>query len=310
MRPKQLNWLLPISAALLFLVSLVPAQESKPLRVVTSLPLLADMAREIGGYHVQVEAMVLPGVDLHSYEPSPADVQQMREADMIVVNGLGLEGWLEKAIRNSGFQGRVVVASKGIKPFEDDNHIHEGMQQHDHDHAIDPHAWMDVSNGIVYAQNIGKALRQVDPKHADDYQSWEDLYTTQLSVLDAWIKREVSPVPRDQRVLVTDHDSMRYFGEAYGFDTNALAGVSSLSETSAHDFTEVVQLVREKNVPVVFVESPSNQKIAGQLADEVPTVRARRIYLDTAATDDAPFTYEGIFTTNVPIMMNALGGRQ
>lgn len=274
---------MPLKAflTLLFAFALcAPAAAQDKLRVVATTGILADMAAQVGGDAVVASAIIPPNADQHSFSPTPADVRAVSRADLVIVNGLGLEaGWLDKLIANSGYQGPIVVAALGIEPLDDPGHAHGEHSTHQHG-EVDPHAWMDVSNAIAYVRNIQQGLEQLDPAHKADYAAYAELYAAQLRVLDSWIKREVTRIPPDRRVIVTGHDAFRYFGAAYGFRTYSLMGVSNLTEPAAREFADLARTLHDHSShdhdhadappagSFIFVETAANEKLLARLAAE------------------------------------------
>jgi zinc/manganese transport system substrate-binding protein len=293
---------------ILVLALVVPASAGERLRVVTTTPVLSDVVRAVGGDRVEVVCLVPPNTDLHTYEPKPTDVAQLAGADLVVVNGLGLEGWLDRVVVNSGFTGPVVVASKGVEPAEGacaeghDHGAHEG-----HDHALDPHAWMDVRNVMVYAINVREGLVGLDAGAAWQYEALTDLYLAELRALDAWIKREVSAIPREQRWLVTDHAAFGYFARAYGFETRSVAGVSTRDELTAAELGGVARLAGERTVTALFPEFGSRSRALAHLAHETGIPLAGALFVDVAGQPGDPSSsYTGMMRANVVTIRRAL----
>ncbi|MBX3730502.1 MAG: zinc ABC transporter substrate-binding protein [Candidatus Sumerlaeia bacterium] len=280
---------------------LMPAAQAEvPLRVVATNEVLADLVRNVGGDRVVVTCLAPAGTDLHSFEPAPTQVQSMARADLVVVNGLGLEGWLDKVIANSGYTGSVIVASAGIVALDADPHDHD--HAHGHDHDLDPHAWLSVANGIRYAENIRDGLIAADPDSAEDYRAWGSLYITQLRVLDSWIQREIGRIPRERRLIVTDHNAFQYFGQAYGIEVLALTGAQRLSEPSARESVDLVATMRARGVQWVFVESTGNEKVLERLASEAGARIGGRLTADGLAAPGEPFSYVRMHQVNVRLL--------
>jgi zinc/manganese transport system substrate-binding protein len=287
--------------ALLMSVLVAAVHADAPLRVVATNEVLADLVRNVGGDRVAVICLAPAGTDLHSFEPAPAQVQLLARADLVVVNGLGLEAWLDKVIANSGYSGAVVVASAGIMALEADHDHHH--HDHAHDHDLDPHAWLSVANGIRYAENIRDGLIAADPDAADDYRAWGSLYITQLRVLDSWIQREIGRIPRERRLIVTDHNAFQYFGQAYGIEVLALTGAQRLSEPSARESVDLVATMRARGVQWVFVESTGNEKVLERLASEAGARIGGRLTADGVAAPGEPFSYVRMHQVNVRLLV-------
>jgi zinc/manganese transport system substrate-binding protein len=181
---------------ILILTLVVPTAWAEPLRVVASFSILGDMVKNVGGENVVVTTLVGPDGDAHVYEPTPADAKAVGSASLVVMNGLGLEGWLERLLKSSGYQGEVVIASLGVAPRsmkdEDgeqakDRHGNNAHEAHDHG-LTDPHAWQDLANGHRYVANIVSALVKADPSHADAYQRRGQAYSAQIAETDHWVR--------------------------------------------------------------------------------------------------------------------------
>ena len=191
---------------------------AKTLNVVSSFSVLGDIAQQVGGEHVHVDTLVGPDGDPHTFEPSPKDSALLSKADVVVVNGLGLEGWLDRLIKASGFKGELVVASKGVKTHTLDE---EGKT------VTDPHAWNSAANGALYAQNILDGLVKADPEDKAALTSSGKRYIDQLTSLDGWAKAQFSAIPLAKRKVLTSHDAFGYFGRAYHVTFLAPQGLSS-----------------------------------------------------------------------------------
>ncbi len=166
----------------------------------------------------------------------------MGNADVVLVNGLGLEGWVDRLIKTSGYQGPVVVASQGVKPREMAAEELEQGAKHG-PLMTDPHAWQDVGNGRLYVQNIAKGLETVDPASASVYRANAEAYTAKLSELDQWVRKEFSGIPQPKRRMITTHDAFGYFGAAYGITIISPVGFSTESEASAGDIANLIKQI-------------------------------------------------------------------
>jgi zinc/manganese transport system substrate-binding protein len=298
-----------------------------PLKVVASFSILADMVRQIGGEHVELAALVGPDGDAHVFEPTPADAEKLARAQVLVVNGLDFESWLPRLVEASGFAGTTVVASEGVRPrgldeAEDDHaahgeaaeghdHEHEHAADHDHHHHghQDPHAWQSLANGVIYARNIGRALAEADPVHADDYRRATEAYASRLQDLDAEVRAEITVIPAERRKVVTSHDAFGYFGDAYGITFIAPVGRSTEAEPSAFDVARIIDQIRQEGISAVFVESIANTRMIEQIAQETGAAIGGALYSDalTGPDGDAP-TYERMFAWNARQLARAMAG--
>lgn len=206
---------------------------AKTLNVVSSFSVLGDMVQQIGGEHVHVDTLVGPDGDPHTFEPSPKDSALLNNADVVVVNGLGLEGWLDRLIKASGFKGELVVASRGVKTH---------TLEEDGATVTDPHAWNSAANGALYAQNILNGLVKADPEDKLALEASGKRYISQLNEIDRWAKSQFTAIPQAKRKVLTSHDAFGYFGRAYGVTFLAPQGLSSESEASA---AQVAALIRQ-----------------------------------------------------------------
>jgi zinc/manganese transport system substrate-binding protein len=280
-----------------------PAISGPPLKVVASFSVLADMVREVGGEHVSVSAIVGPDADAHTFEPSPRDVQALAAAQVLVLNGLDFEAWLPRLIGSAGFKGYQVLASEGVSV----RHLGSGMPHdhghvHDHDHDdgdVDPHAWQDLQNGMIYAMNIAEGLGAVDPTRRSYFRNRAKLYVEKMKKLDAEIKLALSEVPENRRKVITSHDAFGYFADAYDVQFLSVTGVSNEAEPSARGIAALIDRVRKENIAGVFIENSANPKIIEQIARETGATVGGRLYSDALAPPDQPAaTYLGMFSWN------------
>lgn len=230
---------------------------AKTLNVVTSFSVLGDIVQQVGGEHVKVNTLVGPDGDPHTFEPSPKDSALLSKADVVVVNGLGLEGWMDRLVKASGFHGTLVVASTGIKTHTLDE---------DGKTVTDPHAWNDIANGARYAKNIQMALAKEDPQDAADLNASGDRYVAQLQALDRWAKTQFSAIPQAKRKVLTSHDAFGYFSRAYGVTFVAPQGLSSESEPSAAQVAAMIKQIQADGVKVWFMENQLDPRLVQQIA--------------------------------------------
>ena len=271
-----------------------PAVGSAKLNVVASFSVLADMLREIGGDAVSVTALVGPDADAHVFEPRPADVQRVAQAGLVVVNGLGFEGWIERLVRSSGYKGVVAVATRGITP-----RLQNGV--------ADPHAWQSLVLARRYVENLRQALGQTlpaatalfDARAADYQRRIDDLHTTLLARL--------AQVPVAERKVVTSHDAFGYFAEAYGVEFRAPQGWSTASEASAADVARIVRQLKAQRVRALFVENISDPRLLERIAREAGARVGGTLYSDALSPPGtAGDTYLRMFEHNAATLLAAL----
>jgi zinc/manganese transport system substrate-binding protein len=230
---------------------------AKTLNVVTSFSVLGDMVQQVGGEHVHVDTLVGPDGDPHTFEPSPKDSVLLSKADVVVVNGLGLEGWLDRLVKASGFKGELVVASQGVKTHTLDE---EGKV------VTDPHAWNSAANGALYAQNILAGLVKADPQDEAALNASGQKYIAELQQIDGWAKARFNTIPQAKRKVLTSHDAFGYFGRAYGVTFLAPQGLSSESEASAAQVGALIQQIKADGVHTWFMENQLDPRLVKQIA--------------------------------------------
>jgi zinc/manganese transport system substrate-binding protein len=298
---------------LMALVVSLPSWAADPkLSVVTSFSILADIAREVGGPDVEVTSLVGPDGDAHVFEPTPQHARTLQRAVVLVSNGLGFEGWMTRLKSSAGFKGLEVVASQGIKvrTFDSSEHAHASQEKagHSHRHSDrDPHAWQNVANAVIYANNMAKGFAQKDPANAPGYRSRASAYVKRLTALDQKIRTQFAALPAEHRVLVTTHDAFGYFADAYGLRILPARGFSTEAEPSASDIARLVDQVREQRIPAVFLENISNSKLIEQLARETGATVGGKLYSDALSPPDGPAAdYLRLMEANTATLLKAL----
>ena len=272
--------------------------DERPL-VVTSASIFADMAGMIAGDLVRIQSVVPIGGDPHIYEPTPADVRLVARASLVLVNGLTFEGWMTELIENSGTRARTVRITEGIGTIESEEYAN----------SADPHAWMTAQNGVTYVRNIRDALIELDPFNRKQYEFNANVYTEQLRALDDEIFTDIATIPEAQRVLITSHDAFRYFGRHYGIRVEAALGTSTDAEVQTDDVDRLTRIIRESNVPAIFVESTINPKLIRQLAADNGVFIGGSLYADSLGDPDSEAgTYTGMLRYNVDRIVRALRG--
>jgi zinc/manganese transport system substrate-binding protein len=320
-------FLLTLVAALTMTGSLATsavAQDDDPLKVVASFSILADWAEEVGGEHVDVTSIVPANGDAHTFDPEPATVASIADADVIFVIGPSFDGWMEDVIDSSGTDATVVVIMDSID-LTLASHDHEGEEQaHDnheddaatddgHDHGgTDPHIWGDASLAGSAVDVIGETLATADPDNAEAYQANAKAYAAELEELDAWIHEQVAMIPEENRKLVTSHDTFGYYADAYGFEIigTALGSVSTESgDPSAADIAMLVKQIEGAGVPAIFAENVVNPDLMQAIADEAGVELAPAIYSDALGdADSGASTYIDMMRSNTTTIVEALSG--
>jgi len=286
---------------------------SEPLPVLASFSILADLTREVGGDRVRVDSLVGPGQDAHVFEPSPADARRVAAARAIVVVGLGFDPWLDRLARAAHFRGQRILASEGIRTLKARPHKHghdHGHGHHHHHHGdADPHIWQDPKRVQVMVRRIAAGLGNVDPAGRAGYEANAARYSERLEALHAWVERELAPIPREGRRIVTSHDAFAYFGERYGVTFLAPQGVTSRGEPSAQQIAALVQQIRRERIRALFLEGQANPRILEQVAREAGVRIGGTLYADALSPPDGPApTYEALIRHNTRMIVEALAG--
>lgn len=284
---------------------------AEPIKTVASFSILGDLVKQVGGDRVSVETLVGPDGDAHVFSPSPADAKKVATAKIVFENGLGLEGWISKLTKASGGKATVVVATKGVTPIElKDEDGDEKAHGHDHGHdhgSVDPHAWQNVRNVVVYVANIRDALIAADPEGEETYRTNAESYTEKLEALDAEIEAAWEKVPGDRKRIITSHDAFGYFAMAYGLEVIAPQGVSTESEASAKDVAKIIRQIRETKVPAVFVENISDKRLIERIAKETGARVGGALYSDALSPAGGPAsTYLDMMRSNLRELTAAL----
>lgn len=291
------------------------AQPGAP-RVVASFSILGDMVGQIAGERVQLRTIAGPNADAHTFQPRPSDAQALRDAALVVRNGLGFDGWMDRMIRAANYRGAVATATEGIVARTMPAHAHGHSHGHSHGGGRsgartvpDPHAWQDPRLGALYARNIARALAAADPANAAAHQAAGEAYAARLEALDGWIRGQLAGVPEAKRVVVTSHDAFGYFGAAYGIRFLAPQGVSTEGEPSAQQVAALIRQIRAEGTTAVFMENMGNPATLERLAREAGVRVRGRLYADALSAPDGPApTYEAMFRHNVGLLVPAMRG--
>jgi zinc/manganese transport system substrate-binding protein len=286
-----------------------PARAQARLKVVTSFSVLGDMVRQIGGDHVDVATLVGPDQDAHTYQPTPADAKSLAAARVLVVNGLGFEGWMDRLAHAAPFRGTRLVASDGVpNPLRmieaDGESPSTGTAPATAKAVPDPHCWQDLSNGRLYVRNIAAALAAADAGNAAYYRQRAADYDRRLAELDTWVRQQIAAVPPGKRKVITGHDAFQYFGRAYGVEFHAPVGISTDEEPSARQVAGLIRQIRREGIKALFIENMSNPKLVEQIARDSGGVVGPPLYVDALSRPGGPAdSYEKMFRHNVPALV-------
>ncbi|MGB9389797.1 MAG: metal ABC transporter substrate-binding protein [Xanthobacteraceae bacterium] len=291
------------AAAVAAAASLVPGRgqnktQDRP-RAVATFSILGDFVRNVGGEWVELATLVGPNGDVHVYEPTPGDVKTIATADIVFVNGLGLEGWIDRLIAASATRAPVVVTSRGIRP-------RGGARSQDYG-VSDPHAWQSVVNAKIYIENIRDGFVAADQSGEKNYQGNATAYLAKLDALDGEIKAAITAIPPARRKVVTAHSAFDYFGDAYGIEFIAPEGLSTEAEPSARAVTKLIDQIRREKIPAVFMENVADPRLLQRIAEETGTRIGGRLYSDALSPPDGPATtYIEMMRSNARELTSAL----
>lgn len=276
--------------------------DSQRKKVVATTTMLADLTAELAGDDLDVVGIMSPGGDPHLYQPTPSDARAIASSDMVVRSGLKLEGWIDDLLENAGGERPIVTASKGV----------DAIRAEDQYGGIDPHFWFELDAWAKATENVSAALIELvgpETAEAERIRQRTRAYLERVERLDGWVRTQLATIPKEQRVLITSHDAFGYFGRAYDIDVVALQGISTEQEASQRDVARIVELVRNRKAPAVFVETSVNPALIEQVAHETGAEVAGPLYSDSIGQSGGPAgTFVGTVAENVRMITESLGG--
>ena len=289
-----------VVAALAVLLLAGPAAAQDRLKVVATFSIIGDVVKNVGGDRVDLTMLVGPNADAHVYSPTPTDARKLADAKLIVVNGLGFEGWIDRLVKASGSKAPIVVAANGVKP-------RRMADSHGHSHGSDPHAWQSVANVKLYATNIRNGLIAADPAGKTAYEANATAYLAKLDALDREVRDAVAKIPAERRRVITTHDAFGYFQDAYGLEFIAPQGVSTESEASAKDVARIIAQIKRQKIPALFMENISDPRLLKRIADETGAKAGGTLYSDALTDQKGPApTYIDLIRHNLKQIAAAL----
>ena len=299
------------------------------LKVVATFSIIGDLAKNVGGDRIDLTTLVGPDGDAHTYEPRPQDAVAMSKADVVLVNGLHFEGFLERLVEASGSKATVAELTKGVKPLsiEEEEGHHDGAEEAGHDHAaeeaghdgeaghahdhgdIDPHAFQSVPNVKIYVRNIADAFCTADAPGCDAYKANAAAYAAKLDAVDAEIRAAIAAIPEAKRTIITSHDAFGYLAHEYGLSFLAPEGITTEADPTAADVAELIRQVREDKASAIFVENITNTRLIEQIASETGLTIGGQLYSDALSAADGPAsTYLDLMRYNVSTIKGAIVG--
>jgi zinc/manganese transport system substrate-binding protein len=303
---------LALSVITFTVLGMVPALAA-PLKVVASFTVIADLAKNVGGDRVEITTIVGPDGDAHVYEPRPSDAVAMAKADVVLVNGLHFEGFLQRLVEASATNAAIVELTKGVTPIDFKAEFAEADADHGadgHDHgAIDPHAFQSIPNAEIYVKNIADAFCAADTEGCVGYQTNAAAYTKKLRTLDGEVRAAIASIPAEKRVVITSHDAFGYFEHEYGLTFLAPQGISTDAEPSAADVARLVEQVKHDRAAAIFVENITNPRLVEQIASETGVKVGGTLYSDALSGPDGPAaTYVDMMRNNIRQIRGAILG--
>jgi zinc/manganese transport system substrate-binding protein len=283
------------------------ATAAEPLPVVATFNLLADIVEQVGGDAVQVRSLVAAGTDVHVFEPGPNHARQLAGARLVVSNGLGFEGWIDRLVRSSGYRGPVIVATRGIEPLRDVHDHGQDRAGHRHDGSVDPHAWQSVPNMKRYVANIADGLCAVGPAGCAAFRANARRYLARLDELDRDIRAMLAPIPPQSRKVITSHRAFAYYAREYDVRFLAPVGLSTEVEPSAAAIGRLIRQIREEKVTAFFVEGISDARLIERIRAETGGASLGTLYSDSLSGGDGPApSYEAMMRLNTKVITAAL----
>jgi manganese/zinc/iron transport system substrate-binding protein len=284
-----------------------PDLTNRKAKVIATTGMIADAARAVGGEYVEVEALMGPGVDPHLFVATPRDLARIQSADLVLYNGLHLEGKMTDLFEQRSKTSWTVGVAEHLPDLLDAEEGFEGTK--------DPHVWFDVRLWIKVVEKVRDTLSDLDPARAAQYQANAGKYVHQLEELDRWVREQVTRIPSERRVLISAHDAFRYFGRAYGLEVRGLQGVSTAGDTSARDVQELADLIGGRKIKAVFAETSVSDKGMRAVREAVRDkynkfdvrIAGDQLYSDALGEPGSRGeTYDGMVRHNVEAIVRAL----
>lgn len=271
-----------------------PLHAAERLNVVASFSILADFVRNVGGDRINLTTLVGTDSDVHVYTPAPGDAKHIAESKLVIVNGLGLEGWLPRLVQSAGSKAQVVTASAGVAPLKRGS-------------AADPHAWQSVPNAKVYVTDIANALAASAPDDAEFFRAQAKAYLEKLETLDREVRDALSKIPPERRKVISTHNAFGYFAAEYGVQFVAPLGVSTETEPSARDIAVIIGQIKAQKIPAVFLENISDDRLIRRIAAETGAKVGGTLISDGLTGENGPApTYIDMVRHNIKALTSAL----
>ncbi|AFR25910.1 metal ABC transporter solute-binding protein, Zn/Mn family [Bartonella quintana] len=276
------------------------------IRVVASFSILADLVKNVGGDHISITTLVGLNANTHIYEPIPRDAQALKNAHIIFINGLHLEGFIDRLITASGTKALLVEVSANIPPLEIKNQGH-GVEQHHHHSSVDPHAWQTIPNVEIYVKNIATAFCKIDQQSCANYRKNANAYIQKLKETQEILKTKIATIPKNRRIIITSHNAFGYFAQEYGFTILAPQSASPEAEATAADVAKLINQIKTNKAAALFVENISNPRLIKQISKETGLKIGGTLYSDALSNKNGPAaTYLDMMEHNVNTIIDAI----
>jgi ABC-type Zn uptake system ZnuABC Zn-binding protein ZnuA len=279
---------------LVFFAALTSA--SADLRVASLSTITTDLAQQIGGSHVTVDAIIKPGIDPHEFEPTPGDVKKVADANLVLLTGKGMEGYLSKLEEAAGGSAKFLDVGKTIPSL---------TMTEDGSKVEDPHWWHSVENMKIAARIVAEAFEKADPTNSPSYEMNATTYLASLDNLERWIRLQVTKLPHNKRKLVTSHDALQYLAHDYGFTIYPVKGVTTTEDPSSKHVKEIIGLIKEQGVKAVFLESIENPRAVQQISQETGAMSGGTLYSDALGEKEGS-SYDSMMRHNVSTIVEGL----
>jgi zinc/manganese transport system substrate-binding protein len=289
--------------------AVAPVHAKERINVVASFSILGDFVKNVGGDRVNVTTLVGPNGDVHVYDPAPSDAKTIAGARLLVINGLGLEGWLPRLVQSAGSKATLVTASNGIAPLQlgSKGDLYNGQSASEVRIHADPHAWQSVTNAKLYVANIRDALVAADPDDIVPFRANAARYLGELDRLEAEVRAGIAKIPPERRKVISTHNAFGYFAAAYGVEFISPIGVSTETDPSARDIAGLINQIKAAKIPAVFLENLSDDRLIRRISAETGARVGGTLYSDslTGEKGDAP-TYIELVRHNIKALTGAL----
>ncbi|AGF75321.1 metal ABC transporter solute-binding protein, Zn/Mn family [Bartonella vinsonii] len=304
--PKLIQQFVLLGTLLLLVLFPFSASAHNKIKVVVSFSILADLVKNVGGDHISMTTLISPNTNIHTYEPTPHDAKILRNAHIIFINGLHLEGFINRLITASDTKALLVEVSDNISPLEIKNQ-EQSTKRHHHHSDIDPHAWQTISNVEIYIKNIATALCKIDQPSCTSYRKNSETYIQKLKSAQETFKTKIATIPKDKRVIITSHDAFGYFAQEYGFIILAPQSASTETEATAADVAKLIKQIKANKVTALFVENISNPRLIKQISKETGLKIGGTLYSDALSDENGPVaTYLNMMEHNVNTIIDAI----